>query len=81
MLGAGSLAQGRAMSPSRQRQLNVERFERLLDQERDPEQRSRIASLLAEEREKPDSAYPGHSLAEPPSSGGRPNASNRGLGA
>jgi hypothetical protein len=69
------------MSPDHQRQLNVERFEHLLEHERDPELRSRIAKLLSEERAKPDSAYPAHSLAGPRVSSDKPVDADQGHGA
>jgi hypothetical protein len=53
------------MSPDQQRNLNVERFKRLLGEDCDPERRSRIEKLLAEERAKPDSAYPADTSTGP----------------
>jgi len=46
------------MSPAELRRLNVAHFGRLLDQTTDPEERTRIARFIVEERAKPDSAYP-----------------------
>ena len=47
-----------AMSPKELRQTNIARFERLLFDEAGSEKRALIERLLAEERGKPDSAYP-----------------------
>jgi hypothetical protein len=47
-----------AMSPKELRQTNIARFERLLLDEAGSEKRALIHRLLAEERSKPDSAYP-----------------------
>jgi hypothetical protein len=47
-----------AMSPKQLRQANIARFERLLVDETGSERRALIQRILAEERAKPDSAYP-----------------------
>ena len=46
------------MSPKELRQINIARFERLLLDEAGSEKRVLIQRLLAEERDKPDNAYP-----------------------
>jgi hypothetical protein len=46
------------MTPSDLKRLNVDRFERMLRSETDPEKLALIGRLLAEERVKDDSAYP-----------------------
>ena len=51
------------MTPADLRRLNVERFERLLLTETDPERRGMVERLLAEERAKADDAYPGERTA------------------
>ncbi|HEX5378570.1 MAG TPA: hypothetical protein VFW47_08340 [Phenylobacterium sp.] len=46
------------MAPDELRKLNIERFRGLLVSETDPQRRSTIEALLAEEQQKTDSAYP-----------------------
>ena len=46
------------MSPAELRRLNVEHFERVLARTMDHAERRKIAVLIAEERAKPDDAYP-----------------------
>lgn len=46
------------MSPAELRRLNIERFSAILVQTTDAQERARIERLIAEERAKPDSAYP-----------------------
>ncbi len=46
------------MEPAELRRVNIERFQGLLLTEIGPKQRDIIEGLLAEERLKPDSAYP-----------------------
>ena len=49
---------GELMNAADLKRLNVERFERLLMTETDPERRGMVERLLAEERAKADDAYP-----------------------
>jgi hypothetical protein len=46
------------MTPAELRQANIDRFVRMLALESDPEKQTVVEKLLAEERLKPDSAYP-----------------------
>jgi hypothetical protein len=56
------------MTPTEQRRLNVEYFNRLLGAEVDLAKKALIRELLAEERLKPDHAYPDNALKGPRSS-------------
>lgn len=46
------------MSPAELRAMNIQRFQNILARTPDPAERARIERLMAEERAKPDSAYP-----------------------
>lgn len=46
------------MSPEELKQANIEHFQRLLVSETDVEKRRMLEKLIAEERQKPESAYP-----------------------
>lgn len=46
------------MSPTELRRLNIVRFSEVLARTTDAPERSRIEHLIAQERAKPDSAYP-----------------------
>lgn len=46
------------MTPAELRQANIDRYLRMLGSEAEPEKQVVIRKLLAEERLKPDSAYP-----------------------
>lgn len=48
------------------RQLNIERFSKVLEGTSDPVEQARIKQLIVEERAKPDAAYPDLGLCEPP---------------
>jgi hypothetical protein len=50
------------MTPADLKQLNLDHFARMHARTSDPEERERIARLIAEERVKPDDSYP----ADPP---------------
>ena len=55
------------MSPAELKLLNIIHFQRLLNRTTDLDERMRLEGLMAEERAKPDSAYPSE---DPP--GARP---------
>ena len=48
------------MTPRDLKRANIERFERLLEEEPDPGRRQAIERVLADERTKPLTAYPEH---------------------
>lgn len=51
------------------RQMNIDRFTKLLEDATDPADRARIEWLIAEEQAKPDSAYPSLGLQDPAAPG------------